>query len=105
MLEKRARSKLAPAKTYLLNVLADLNYLAIVNRDAAQSELDRVAQELSEIEPAYEKSKKACVEVNDDVNQTIEDTCTDIYRDARTVLNNAISRVAEVDLGFHTQVS
>ncbi|KAK3166738.1 hypothetical protein OEA41_009863 [Lepraria neglecta] len=99
VLEKRARSKLAPAKTYLLNVLADLNYLATVNRDVAQSELDRVAQELSEIEPAYEKSKKARAEVNDDVNQTIEDTCTDIYRDSRTILNNAISRVAEADLG------
>ena len=99
VLEKRARSKLAPAKTYLLNVLADLELLATVNRDVAQSELDRVAQELTEIEPAYEKSKKARAEVSDDVDKTIEETCSDIYRNTRTILNNAISQVAEVDLG------
>src|SRR5699024_5399562 len=46
VLEKRSRSKLAPAKTYLMNVWSDLNTLASVNRDSAQSELDRVTQEL-----------------------------------------------------------
>ena len=99
VLEKRARSKLAPAKTYLLNVLTDLNLLATVNRDVAQSELDRVVKELDEIEPAFEKSKKARTEVSDDIDKTIEDTCSNIYKDSRIVLTNAISQVAEVDLG------
>ncbi|KAL9125105.1 MAG: hypothetical protein Q9217_005642 [Psora testacea] len=99
VLEKRARSKLAPAKTYLLNVLADLHLLATVNRDIAQSELDRVVKELDEIEPAFEKSKKARTEVSDDVDKTIEETCSNIYKDTRTVLSNAISTVAEADLG------
>lgn len=99
VLEKRARSKLAPAKTYLLNVLADLNLLATVNRDVAQSELERVSQELQEIEPAFEKSKKARAEVSDDVDKTIEETCSDIYKNTRTIINNAISQVAATDLG------
>ena len=99
VLEKRARSKLAPAKTYLLNIMSDLNLLATVNRDVAQSELDRVVKELEEIEPAFEKSKKARTEVSDDVDKTIEDTCSNIYKDTRTVLTNAISQVAEADLG------
>ncbi len=99
VLEKRARSKLAPAKTYLLNVLADLDLLATVNRDVAQAELDRVLKELDEIEPAFEKSKKARAEVSDDVNQTIEETCSNIYTDTRTILTNTISRVADSDLG------
>lgn len=99
VLEKRARSKLAPAKTYLLNVLADLNLLATVNRDVAQSELDRVVKELEEIEPAFEKSKKARAEVSDDVDRTIEETCSNIYTNTRTILTNAISRSAEGDLG------
>ena len=97
--EKRARSKLAPAKTYLLNVLADLNLLATVNRDVAQSELDRVSQELQEIEPAFEKSKKARAEVSDDVDKTIEETCSEIYSNTRTIINNAISQVSVNDLG------
>ena len=99
VLEKRARSKLAPAKTYLLNVLTDLNVLAIVNRDVAQSELDRVTGELEELEPAYEQSKKARSEVSDDVDKTIEDTCSDIYSHTRSTLNTTIARVAEGDLG------
>ena len=98
VLEKRARSKLAPARTYLLNVLADLNLLATVNRDVAQSELDRVVGELEEIEPAFEKSKQARSEVSDDVDKTIEDTCSEIYRNTRTIVTNAISQVAETDL-------
>ncbi len=99
VLEKRARSKLAPAKTYLMNVLADLNLLATVNRDVAQSELDRVSHELEDIEPAFEKSKKARVEVSDDIDKTIEETCSNIYSTTRTILNNAISQVASTNLG------
>ena len=99
VLEKRARSKLAPAKTYLLNILTDLNLLATVNRDVAQSEFDRVSQELEEIEPAFEKSKKARTEVSEDVDKTIEETCSTIYNNTRTIINNAISQVATADLG------
>ena len=99
VLEKRARSKLAPAKTYLLNILADLNLLATVNRDVAQSEFDRVSQELEEIEPAFEKSKKARTEVSEDVDKKIEETCSIIYNNTRTIINNAISQVAAADLG------
>ena len=100
VLEKRARSKLAPAKTYLLNVLTDLNLLATVNRDIAQSELDRVSQELEEIEPAFEQSKKARTEVSDDVDATIEETSSSIYNTTRTIISNAISQMASTDLGI-----
>merc|ERR1712098_85785 len=64
VLEKRARSKLAPAKTYLLNCLGDMNVLATVNRDVAQSELDKVSQQLSELEPEFEKRSKQRSEVS-----------------------------------------
>ncbi|KAI9835368.1 MAG: mitofusin [Sclerophora amabilis] len=99
VLEKRARSKLAPAKTYLLNVLDDINRLATFNREVAQSELDRVVRELEDIEPAFEQSKKAKAEVSEDLDLTIEETCSDIYNHARTTLATTIDRVAEGDLG------
>lgn len=99
VLEKRARSKLAPAKTYLLNILSDLNVLATVNRDVAQAEFDRVSKELQELEPVYEQSKKARSEVSDDVDKTIEETASDVYSYTRTSLNTAITNVAEADLG------
>ena len=99
VLEKRARSKLAPAKTYLLNVLSDLNVLATVNRDVAQSELDRVTKELHDLEPVFEQSKKARSEVSDDIDKTIEETCSDIYSHTRNALATTIARVADADLG------
>jgi len=99
VLEKRARSKLAPAKTYLLNVLNDLDVLATVNRDVAQSELDRVTKELSELTPAYENSKKQRTEVTESLDKTLEETCTDVYDHTRSVLTTTIDTVATADLG------
>ena len=101
VLEKRARSKLAPAKTYLLNVLGDLSTLALVNRDVAQAELNRVSNELTELEPVYEQSKKARLEVSDDIEKTIESTSAVIYTHTHDTLNSTIARVADADLGVH----
>jgi mitofusin len=99
VLEKRSRSKLAPARTYLLNLLADLNSLATVNRDIAQSELKRVTEELSELEPAYENGKKKKSELAEGVDKAIDESCEDVYSHTRSTLNNTIARVSEADLG------
>ncbi|KAA8652700.1 hypothetical protein EYZ11_011662 [Aspergillus tanneri] len=99
VLEKRSRSKLAPARTYLLNLLADLNSLASINRDVAQFELKRVTEELAELEPAYEDGKKKQVELGDQVEKCIEDSCDDVYNHTRSTLSNVIDRVSDADLG------
>jgi mitofusin len=95
VLEKRARSKLAPAKTYLLNVLGDVHTLATVNQDVAQSELDRVTKELDELEPILKASQKAKAEVSDDIDRTIEASCKDIYDHTRATLTSTIAQAAE----------
>lgn len=99
VLEKRSMSKLAPAKTLLLKILTDLHALATVNRDIAQAELDRVVGELAELEPAFENSKRARSEASDEVDRTIEETCTDIYSHTRSVLNATVASIADSDLG------
>ncbi|KAJ5178177.1 uncharacterized protein N7500_000876 [Penicillium coprophilum] len=99
VLEKRSRSKLAPAKTYLLNLLADLGSLATVNRDVAQSELKRVTDELAELEPAFENGKKKKGEIAEGVNKAIDDSCDDVYDYTRSTINNTITRVSDADLG------
>lgn len=99
VLEKRARSKLAPAKTYLLNILNDVNVLATVNAEVAQSELDRVTQELEEIEPQLESSLKAKASVGDEIDQTIEETCKEVYDHTRDALRSAITQSGEGNLG------
>ncbi|KAI5457714.1 hypothetical protein BGZ63DRAFT_364089 [Mariannaea sp. PMI_226] len=90
VLEKRARSKLAPARTYLLNILNDVHNLATVNQEVAQAELQRVTKELKELEPQLESSRKARSEVSDKVDAGIEQTCKDVYDHTRSSLNSAI---------------
>jgi mitofusin len=100
VLEKRARSKLAPAKTYLMNILNDLNVLATVNSDVAQSEFDRVNKELQEIEPQLESSKRARSEISDKVDQTIEETCKDVYDYSRSTIGSAITHAGSGQHGI-----
>ena len=99
VLEKRARSKLAPAKTYLMNVLGDLDSLATVNREVAQSELDRVSKELHELEPVLEQSKKARNEASEGVDQATEETASNVYSYTRDTLATTIADVSQRKLG------
>ena len=99
VLEKRSRSKLAPARTYLMNLLTDLNTLAEVNRDVADSELNRARGELSELEPAYENGKKKKAELGEEVQKNIDDSCEDVYSYTRDTLQNTIAHISEADLG------
>ncbi|KAM0722801.1 hypothetical protein Q7P37_002243 [Cladosporium fusiforme] len=99
VLEKRARSKLAPAKTYLMNVLGDLGTLAGVNKDVAQNEYDRVTKELEALEPVFENSKKARSQADEDVVTQIETTGQEVYDLTRATLTSSIAHVAENDLG------
>jgi GTP-binding protein EngB required for normal cell division len=97
VLEKRARSKLAPAKTYLMNLLGDLDSLATVNRDVAQSEIDRVGKELNTLEPELEKSKHASVDAGESTDREIEDTVTDVYNHTRETLGITIDEIYKHD--------
>ncbi|KAF3804674.1 Transmembrane GTPase fzo1 [Colletotrichum gloeosporioides] len=99
VLEKRARSKLAPAKTYLLNILNDVNVLANVNTEVAQSELDRVTNELRELEPQLESSRKAKAQVGDQIEKITEDTCKAVYDYTRLTLNSAIEHSGDNNHG------
>ncbi|KAH8880435.1 hypothetical protein GQ53DRAFT_833315 [Thozetella sp. PMI_491] len=99
VLEKRARSKLAPAKTYLLNILNDVNSLASVNNDVAQRELDRVTKDLQELEPLLEESKKARSEISDEIDKTIEETCNEVFDHSRSAINYAIEHAGDENLG------
>ncbi|OAL37552.1 hypothetical protein AYO20_03059 [Fonsecaea nubica] len=99
VLEKRARSKLAPAKTYLMNCLGDMNVLATVNRDVAQSELDRVSKELSEIEPEFEEKQKHRVTVSEQVEKDIDSTSTEVYNHTRSTLTNTIANIGNHNHG------
>ena len=100
VLEKRARSKLAPAKTYLSNVLGDVHNLASVNLGVAESEMDRVNKEIEALEPEYEQSKQARAEASITVERIVDDSASEVYDHTRDALTECIGRVAEQDLGI-----
>lgn len=100
VLEKRARSKLAPAKTYLTNCLGDMHVLASVNRDVAQTELDRVSNELAQLEPEYEEKSKQKKIVSDQLEKDTEATVKDVYDHTRSSLSETIRTVGQADLGI-----
>jgi len=99
VLERRARSKLAPAKTYLLNLLDDVQTLASVNLEVAQTELARVSDELANLEPALQASQKRKTEISCQVDTIIETTCKGVFDHARSTLTSVMSDTAGKDLG------
>ncbi|KAL2371161.1 mitofusin [Blastomyces gilchristii SLH14081] len=99
VLDKRSRSKLAPAKTYLLNILSDLHVLASANRDVASSELDRMTKELEELVPAYEESMKSRTEVTEQLSNSIDESCEEVYNHSRTTLSTRVATLGEATLG------
>lgn len=93
VLEKRARSKLAPAKTYLMNILGDLENLANSNQSQISADLDRINAQLAELTPIFEEAVQASTKVTDDVDRQIEDTAAHMYRHTRRELKNTIERM------------
>ncbi|KIW37275.1 uncharacterized protein PV06_10617 [Exophiala oligosperma] len=100
VLEKRARSKLAPAKTYLMNCLGDMNVLATVNRDVAQAELERVSKALAEIEPEFEDKQKHRTVISEQIEKDIDSTASDVYNHTRSSLSSTIANVGKENHGI-----
>ncbi|KAK9389905.1 hypothetical protein V1515DRAFT_176749 [Lipomyces mesembrius] len=93
ILEKRAISKLAPAKTYLLNVLGDLEALASYNEQLSQNEVQRLKDELAHITPVYEISLQNSVKIAEEVDSNIEKLVTSVYEHTRYRLENVIAEI------------
>ncbi|KAJ6261880.1 hypothetical protein Dda_2679 [Drechslerella dactyloides] len=93
VLDKRARSKLGPAKSYLLNLLQDLEQLALINQNVAGRELDALRSDLARLTPKYDESVKARIAVSDDCDRQIEDTCNTVYRNSRREISRTIDEV------------
>jgi mitofusin len=96
VLDKRARSKLAPAKTYLINLLNDLETLAHFNMEKAAAELERINRELEEISPAFERLVSARQAVTAECDNAIEETAVDVYKFSRHAISGKISQLDTV---------
>ncbi|GAA6063265.1 hypothetical protein JCM10212_004999 [Sporobolomyces blumeae] len=81
VLLKRSKSKLAPAKHYLLNLLADLSTLAGANTIAANSELASALRELERIRPIHERLSAQRDEVEHGVDE-VEESVVEVVKNA-----------------------
>jgi len=89
VLEKRCKSKLAPAKVYLENILSDVSVLSESNRQMAAEELAKVRLELERGEPEYQETLVRREMVLEKVDRLAEETCTLIDTMTREKLINA----------------
>ncbi|EPS42409.1 hypothetical protein H072_3543 [Dactylellina haptotyla CBS 200.50] len=96
VLDKRARSKLGPAKSYLLNLLQDLEQLAVINQNIAGRELDALRSDLAQLTPKYDESIKARIQVQEDCDKQIEETCNTVYRNSRREITRTIDEVDQL---------
>ncbi|KAK9768096.1 mitofusin [Basidiobolus ranarum] len=94
-LEKRAKSKLAPAKLYLKNIFSDISILSSYNQQRADKDLAEATKSLEENKPAYEEIVGRSQRIIEDADRILEDICSYIDLHSRSKLNNAIETLEE----------
>ncbi|KAL8287388.1 hypothetical protein RQP46_003840 [Phenoliferia psychrophenolica] len=95
VLLKRSRSKLAPAKHYLLNLLTDLPTLANENILVASNQLSAALAQLALVKPIHERLSAQRDAVGSAVEEVEETIVEMIKTSARARLQRAIGFVAE----------
>lgn len=92
ILEKRAISKLLPAKNYLINILSDLQSLSNINEKIYLQEKQNKLDELNnKVAPKFNEIIRESVHINDSINKLVEDTCTKIYDNTKANLVNTLN--------------
>ncbi|KAI8997432.1 hypothetical protein BDB01DRAFT_714375 [Pilobolus umbonatus] len=93
VLENRTKSKLLPAKNYLINLLMDINMLAGSNEKKASNEYAQATMELERDLPAYEHLLRVRDRVLHQVEKVAESTVSSIQIHAQNKLNQAVENI------------
>lgn len=93
ILEKRSRSKLAPAKIYLHNLLSDLvgilEYNSIVSANIAKD----ILEDIKESSPAFERMVQIKEQVLDGIDKTIDETSALVQQNAQQQLSQFVEHL------------
>ncbi len=79
ILSKRTKSKLLPAKTFLLNLLSDLQILLQHNERCCQEELTTIRRDIDLLTPCYEELVKREAPLRQDLLHGVTDASNLIY--------------------------
>ena len=104
VLLKRSKSKLHPAATYLLNLLADVDLLSGSNAIFAKAELERAKEDLSRVRPVLEKLKNTRESLEESLEQLEEDGASHAHRKAKEMLIQALDRVGSGQLAIQQPI-
>ncbi|ODQ66021.1 hypothetical protein NADFUDRAFT_46567 [Nadsonia fulvescens var. elongata DSM 6958] len=96
VLEKRCLSKLAPAKTYLLNAITDITTLSLVNKNKADELRCQASDELSAITPTYEDSISQNARTTIAIEEKIEKISADVSEKTRLILTSFLSYMGDI---------
>lgn len=99
VLEKRAISKLLPAKNYLLNILNDMKKLCSINEILYLQEKETLMNDLNtHINPHYDEVINKSVVINDSILRLTENCCNSNYQFTKRELNDSISKLGELQI-------
>ncbi len=95
VLQKRALSKLQPAKTYLSKLLNDIEALSTINQKMYFNDRDEMVDKLNEIAPQYEEGLVQSVKVNEKIESLIEKTSQTVYDFTKNNINSTLETVGD----------
>lgn len=93
VLENRTKSKLMPAKNYLVNLLTDITILAETNSKKSSDEYAQATMELEKDLPAYQHLLNVRDRVLDQVEKVAEKAVLSVQAHAQNKLNQAVENV------------
>jgi mitofusin len=93
VLEKRENSKLAPAQTYLHNLLSDVDVIAKYNLTQAEALLTQIATDLDQATPQYEEMMQIKETVLDDIDKTIDETSIKVQNNTKEKLAEFLDNI------------
>lgn len=96
LLEKRSISKLLPAKSYLLNLLHDLQTLSKINEKMYNDERQEKMLELNSlVAPKVDEVISKSHKIADTISSVIEAACTQVYNDTTKEMVSVIDNLGD----------
>lgn len=95
VLENRTKSKLLPAKNYLVNLLLDINVLSEANKKKSSDAYAQATMELEQDLPAYQHLLKVRDRLLEQVEKVAEVAVSSVQLHAQTKLNQAVENIGQ----------
>lgn len=95
VLQRREKSKLMPAQTYLLRLLSDIEFLAHTNLGVATAELEEAKRLLEDARPALAQCKAAHAKIEAQLEGEEDGVVNGVSSQAQSALSNAVELIGQ----------